>query len=269
MFKSKSSIVLLAAIVIVAAYIVFGLASRIGKKPEIARPAQTGEWARAHSLLLNMDYEFRPDTFVVVEGPDLDYKLSMVSPDWGIFVTSLKGFAKAFIYAQKPSAEFYRLLGDSDLYKWEQAHKLTASEPAYKIFQKDGADHLRQDYTFDVKANTPLPGYFPVELVKSVKDGKITKIAGGAFYYVSPEDVYIVHFIAPFPVPDGVYSLLEETVARMKFGVGTKPREQSGDGGEPSANPEPVNPAEAPASPPDPPADSGGGGGVTPLPPNL
>lgn len=270
MIKSKTSLILLFAIIAVAFVIVFGIINRVRKSPAITRPAETGEWVHAHNLLLNIDYEFRPDTFVVVEGADLDYKLSLVSPDWGIFVSSLKGFAKAFIFTDRPNAEFYRLIGDSDLYKWEQAHKLTASEPAYSLYQKDGKDHLRQDYTFDVKKDTRLPDYFPVELVSGVKEGRITKIAGGAYYYISPDDVYIVHFIAPFPVADGIYSIIDETVARMQFGIGgSTPREPSQNPA-PRDEPAPENETTAPPLPPSSGSGSGGGGGDVPsLPPNL
>jgi hypothetical protein len=176
------------------------------------------EWTRASSLLLDIDYEFKTDTFVILEGDTYDYQLNMIGKDWGIYIHRLKGFAKAFITG-KPTTELYQLIGDSDLYKWQQAWNLTPSEPIYSIYKKDDHEHLRQDFSVDVTQSTDIPDYFPPGLTENIKSGEVVKIAGGTFYYISSSDIYMVHYIAPYPLGDKD-RIIVETVNRLKFNAG-------------------------------------------------
>lgn len=178
------------------------------------------EWTRASSLLLDIDYEFKTDTFNVIEGDSYDYQLNLLAKDWGIYIHRIKGFAKAFIIG-KPSAELYQLLGDSDIFKWQKAWKIATSEPVYSIYKKDDSEHLRQDYSFDVSKNTQIPDYFPPGLTADVSSGSITKVAAGNFYYISSDDIYVIHFISPYPLGERD-TIIVETINRIKFIKGSE-----------------------------------------------
>jgi len=256
----------LIAIIIVALIAVFGTERFIPRPVDIEQTHPMPLWMQAHSLLLNMDYEYKTDIFLVVEGDDIDFPLNLIAGDWGIFVHRLKGFSKSFITAT-PTAELYHLIGDSDLYKWQKAWKLSPSEPTYTIFVKDEMEHLRQDFSLGVRPGMKLPDYFPPGLIEMIENGQVEKLACGAFYYISPEDIYIVHFVAPYPLSDEKGEILTRIVDRMKFGVGEKPKEEqvSADEGEkpdedPTAQIEPDEPSENPddTSPDD--------DGISPLP---
>ncbi len=238
------------------------------------------EWTRASSLLLDIDYEFKTDTFNVIEGDSYDYQLNLIALDWGIYIHRIKGFAKAFIIG-KPSAELYQLLGDSDIFKWQKAWKITTSEPVYSIYKKDDAEHLRQDYSFDVSKNTRVPDYFPPGLSADIASGSITKVAAGNFYYVSSDDIYMVHFISPYPLGERD-TIIVETINRIKFNISSKEAENVEKGNSTNATPPANDPDKANAAPTEnetetekkpqePPRDQGNGssgdGSIKPLPP--
>lgn len=175
------------------------------------------EWTSAHSLLLNIDYQFKTDALTVVEGDDLDYSLNLIADDWSMHVHKLAGFARAFITG-KPSGELYQLIGDSDLFRWQQAWGLTTSEPTYTIYIKDEAEHLRQDFTLDVSPASKLPSYFPKGLSEQIAAGKVSKLAIGNFYYISAADIFMIHFVSPYPLGDRD-DILVETVKRMTLNL--------------------------------------------------
>lgn len=181
-----------------------------------ARPA----WQTVHSILLSLDYSFRRDLMSVTEGQNLDYPLNIAGTDTGIYINRIAGFAGAFIFSDKPTAELYRLFGDSDLYKWQKSTKLTPSDPAYSIYTKDGREHIRQDYTIAVTPKSKLPDYFPAGLKNEVESGKLALIACGNFYFISAEDIYTVHFVAPAPLSKETDAMLKDMVERMKFSMG-------------------------------------------------
>jgi len=191
-------------------------------RPKTAKaPATPPAWQNAHSMLLSLDYAFRKDYFAVTEGENLDYPLNIVATDTGIYVNRIAGFAKAFIFGDKPTAELYRLVGDSDIFKWQKATGLTPSDPVYTIYTKDGNEHIRQDFTVAVTPGSKLPEYFPPKLKESVKSGALNQIACGNFYYISASDIYMVHFVAPAPLDQKTDSLLKEMIEKMKFGAST------------------------------------------------
>lgn len=184
-------------------------------------------WQPAHSFGLDLDYEFKTDVMSSIDDDDADYQLSLVASDWGIYIHRLKGFAKAFIFQETPSAELYRLLGDSDVFKWNKRHKLIVSEPTYSIYTKDGDEHLRQDFTIEVTAETEIPEYFPEGLKEPAGDGSETRqIAAGNYYYITKEDIYMVHFLAPAPLSEKTNEIIGEVIEKMTFGAGQEPEEE-------------------------------------------
>jgi hypothetical protein len=215
--RTLTAVVAVISLVIIVACILNALQKAKRSVQPPAAIETVPEWTAAHSLLLNIDYQFKTDTFTVVEGDDLDYALNLVANDWSIHVHKLSGFARAFITG-KPTGELYQLIGDSDIFKWQKALKLSPSEPTYTIFVKDDAEHLRQDFTLDVSPIIKLPSYFPQGLIEQIEAGKVSKLALGNFYYISPNDIFMIHFVAPYPLGDRD-AVLVETMNKMKLNL--------------------------------------------------
>ncbi|MEP0815456.1 MAG: hypothetical protein HRF49_12455 [bacterium] len=221
--KSRKLAAPLIALAVVTAVVLVGAFAaksifppRIENGIEMQKPI----WQPAHSLLLQMDFEYKTDVFSVTEDISGDYPLSILAVDFGIYVHRIGGFAKSFIFGGTHSSEFYRLIGDSDLYKWQKSHKLEPSEPKYKIYVKDDAEHLKQEFSIRFKNGAKVPAYFPQGLKDKIASGQTTVVEAGNYYYISAEDIYMVHWVGPSPLPEETRALIDELVSRMKFGVG-------------------------------------------------